>query len=95
MGVTIELSDNRAILAFNQSIIVAVPGPRFGELNVQFLQHKLFADTFQCDDSLELHHLIDGIDMINPFTFILIALMDRVYADIAGLIVRARFTPLG
>lgn len=60
MGVTIELSDNRAILAFNQSIIVAVPGPRFGELNVQFLQqllecwqHKLFADTFQCDDNLE------------------------------------------
>lgn len=32
--------------------------------------------------------------MINPFTFILIALMDRVYADIAWLIVRARFTPL-
>lgn len=38
MRVTIELSDNRAILSFNQSIIVAVPGPRFGEFNVQFLQ---------------------------------------------------------
>ena len=57
-------------------------------------QHKRFADTFQCDDNLELRHLIDGIDMINPFTFIPIALMDRVYANIAGLTVRARFTPL-
>jgi hypothetical protein len=33
--------------------------------------------------------------MINPFTFILIALMDRVYADIAGLIVRARVYAAG
>jgi hypothetical protein len=40
---------------------------------------------------LELCHFISGIDVVDPFTFILIALMKRVAADIAGLLIGKRF----
>ena len=39
-------------------------------------------------------YLIHGIDVVDPFALVLIALMDRINADIAWFVVGARLTPL-
>lgn len=52
----------------------------------------LFTDAIQRDLNLKLCHLIDSIDVIDAFAFILAILMNGINTDIAWLVVRLRFT---
>ena len=48
MAITEQFSDHRAVIAFCQGVIVAVPGMRFEELDAQFFQQfgNPFVDVF-------------------------------------------------
>ena len=52
---------------------------------------EVFGDFFDRADDLELGDLIDGIDVINPFIAVQIALMHRIYAGLPGLPLGAGF----
>jgi len=43
-----------------------------------------FTDFLHRTDDFELGHLIHGIDMVDPFDSIQVALMDRIDAQISG-----------
>ena len=58
------------------------------ELVEELFQHRnqvSFADFLDGTDDFELRHFIDGVDMIDPFYPIEIALMDRIHAQIPWL----------
>lgn len=54
---------------------------------------EVFGDLLYRTEDLELGDLVDGIDVINPFNAVQIALMYRIYADIARFAVRGGFAP--
>jgi len=49
------------------------------------LAHQLFTDFFNSTHHLELSHFINGINVIDAFLLILIALMNRINPNKAGL----------
>jgi hypothetical protein len=52
-------------------------------------QHKRFTNSFNGHNYLKLRDGIYGVNMVNSLTFVLIALMDKVNADIAWLVIGA------
>ena len=59
-----------------------------GKTNQKLLngRHQMqFTDFLNCTHHFELSHLINGIDVINAFLFILIALMNRINSNKAWL----------
>ena len=64
-----------------------------GEALPQHLEHReqeSFADALACGHSFVLRHAVYGIDVIEAFGIIQIALADAVHAQITGLVVRRR-----
>ena len=53
-----------------------------------------FTDFLHGTDHLKLRDLINGIDMVDPFLFIPIALMHRIDTEKAGLPCRMWLAPL-
>src|SRR5664280_1645368 len=59
-----------------------------GETIQKLLNYRyqiLFTDFLNCTHHLELSHRINGINVVNAFLFILIALMNRINPNKAGL----------
>jgi len=68
-----------------------------GEVFQQLLQGRnevTFADFLNRANNFELRHLINGIDMVDTFALIQVALMYCIYADIAWFAIRSRLAML-
>ena len=56
----------------------------------EYRNQIVFRYLFRRGDYLELGHFVDRVDVVNPFSCIEIALMDRVHPDIARTSFRTR-----